>query len=137
MKPNDSIEKARLLAKASTADVYAWGAGHVLKLFHEHTPWHANEIAATKVAHDALLPVPEVIDGLIEVSEREGIVFERVDGPTMTEYIEDHPDKVEYCAQQAAEIQARTHSTEAPELFPLIDVLDWSIHRTWRGLPSS
>jgi len=123
------IEKATLLAKASTADVYVWDAGHVLKLFHERTPWHANEVAATKVAHEARLPVPEVIDGLIEVGEQEGIVFERVDGPTMTEYIEDHPDKVEFCAQQAAELQARIHSIEVPELFPLLEILTWTIQQ--------
>jgi tRNA A-37 threonylcarbamoyl transferase component Bud32 len=127
MKSVDVIEKATLLASASTADVYAWGAGHVLKLFHERTPWHANEVSATRIAHEACLPVPEVIDGLIEVGEQEGIVFERVDGPTMTEYIEDHPDKVEYCAQQAAQLHARIHSTKAADLPPLAEVLTWSI----------
>jgi tRNA A-37 threonylcarbamoyl transferase component Bud32 len=129
MESPDSIEKAPLIAKASTADVYVWGTGHVLKLFHERTPWHANEVAATRVAHEARLPIPEVIDGLIEVDEREGIVFERVDGPTMTEYIEDHPDKVEICAQQAAELHARIHSTQVTELAPLIDILSWSIQQ--------
>jgi len=73
MKFPDSIEKATLIAKASTADVYAWGVGHVLKRFHERTPWHANEVAATRVAHEAHLSVPEVIDGLIEIDGREGI----------------------------------------------------------------
>lgn len=129
MKSTDSIEKTTLLASGSTADVYAWGVGHVLKLFKERTPWHANEVTATRVAHEARLSVPQVIDGLIEVREREGIVFERVDGCTMTEYIEDHPDKVEYCAQQAAELHARIHSTEVPELYPLIEVLTWSIQQ--------
>jgi tRNA A-37 threonylcarbamoyl transferase component Bud32 len=99
------------------------------EFFLERIPWHANEVAATRVAYKASLPVPEVIDGLIEVDEREGIVFERVDGPTMTEYLEDHPDKVECCAQQAAELHARIHSTEDIELPPLIEILTWSIHQ--------
>ncbi len=129
MESIDSIEKASLLAKGATADVYAWGIGHVLKLFPERDPWHANEVAATRVAHKASLPVPEVIDGLIEVGEREGIVFKRVDGPTMTEYLEDHPNEVEYCAQQAAELHARIHSTEVTELPLLIELLTWSIHQ--------
>jgi aminoglycoside phosphotransferase (APT) family kinase protein len=129
MKSPDSVEKTTLLARASTADVYAWSDGRVLKLFHERTPWHANEVTATRVAHEARLPVPEVIGGLIEVGEREGIVFEWIDGPTMTEYIEDHPDKVEDCAQQAAELQARIHAIEVTELPPLIDLLSWSIQQ--------
>jgi tRNA A-37 threonylcarbamoyl transferase component Bud32 len=129
MKFAGSIDNATLLAKASTADVYAWGAARVLKLFHDRTPWHANEVTATRVARAAGFPVPEVIEGLIKVSEREGIVFERVDGPTMTEYIEDHPDQVEYCAQQAAELHARIHSTQVPDLFPLMEILTWTIQQ--------
>jgi len=122
-----STGNAMLLAKGTTADVYAWGEGRVLKLFTERTPWHANEVAATRAAHKARLPVPEVMDGLIEVGQREGIVFERVDGPIMTEYLQDHPDQVEDCARQAAELQARIHATEASELPPLIEILHWSI----------
>jgi hypothetical protein len=53
-----SAENATLLAKGATADVYAWGEGRVLKLFTERTPWHANEISATRAAHKAHLPVP-------------------------------------------------------------------------------
>lgn len=34
----DSIEKETPLVQASTAEVYTWGVGHVLKLFHELTP---------------------------------------------------------------------------------------------------
>jgi tRNA A-37 threonylcarbamoyl transferase component Bud32 len=129
VKSVDPLAKATLLAKASTADVYAWGDGQVLKLFHERTPWHANEVAATRFVHEVGLPVPEVIDGLIEVGEREGIVFERVDGPVMTEYIEKHTDKVEICAQQTAELHVQIHSTEATDLSPLVDVLAWSIQQ--------
>ena len=125
----DSIEEATLLATGATADVYHWGASHVLKLFKERTPWHANEVVATRAARKSNLPVPEVIDGLIEVGEREGIVFERVDGPTMTEYLQGHPDKVETCARLAAELHARIHLTENSDLPPLTDLLTWSIQQ--------
>jgi hypothetical protein len=40
MESNNSIEQATLLAKGATADVYARGVGHVLKLFRERLPWH-------------------------------------------------------------------------------------------------
>jgi tRNA A-37 threonylcarbamoyl transferase component Bud32 len=129
MEYPDSNEKALLLARASTADVYTWGNGHVLKLFHERTPWHANEMAATSVAYEAHLPVPEVIEGLIEAGEREGIIFERIDGPVMTMYIEDHPDQVEQCAKQVAELHARIHSTAVSELPPLTELLAWSVQQ--------
>lgn len=127
MESIGSIEKASLLAKGATADVYAWGIDHVLKLFLEHDPWHANEVAATRIAHKANLPVPEVIEGLIEVDQQEGIVLERIYGPTMTEYLKDHPGKAEGCARQAAELQARIHSTKVTEIQPLVEILTWSV----------
>ena len=45
-----------------------------------------------KEAAATSLPVPAVIEGLIEVEDREGIVSERVNGPAMARYLEDHPD---------------------------------------------
>ena len=124
---SDLVKSATPLAKGATAGVYAWGEGRVLKLFTERTPWHANEVAATRAAQEAGLPVPALIDGLIEVDQREGILFERVYGPTMTEYLQDHPDQVEDYAWKAAELQARIHSAEVTELPPLIEILKWTI----------
>jgi tRNA A-37 threonylcarbamoyl transferase component Bud32 len=130
MESFGSIEKASLIAKGTTADIYDWGPSHVLKLFLERIPWHANEVAASKIAHKASLPVPEVIDGLIEVSQREGIVLERVDGPTMTEYLKEYPEKTEHCAIQAAELQERIHSSKVTDLPSLVEILAWSINQT-------
>jgi tRNA A-37 threonylcarbamoyl transferase component Bud32 len=124
---SDLTENATLLARGATADVYAWGEGRVLKLFTERIPWHANEVVATRAAHEARLPVPEVMDGLIEVGQREGIVFEQVDGPTMTDYLQDHPDRVEDYARQAAELQARIHAIEVADLPPLVEILRLTI----------
>jgi tRNA A-37 threonylcarbamoyl transferase component Bud32 len=125
-------ENATQLAQGTTADVYAWGDGRVLKLFHERVPIHANEVAATRVAHEAGLPVPAVLSELIEVNQREGIVFERIEGSTLLDYLSDLPEgestsTVEDWAQQAAELHARIHSTEVSGLPPLVEILHWSI----------
>jgi aminoglycoside phosphotransferase (APT) family kinase protein len=129
-----SLGSAVLLAKGSTADVYAWEEGRALKLFHERVPWHANEVAATRAAHEAGLPVPAVVEGLIEVDGREGIVFERLEGPTLTEVLQEQPEgrspsDVEDCARQAAELHAQIHSTEVPGLPALAEILHWSIQQ--------
>jgi hypothetical protein len=63
VESSGSINKTTLLAQGSTADIYAWKERKVLKLFREHTPWHANEVAATKTAYNFGLPVPEVFRG--------------------------------------------------------------------------
>jgi tRNA A-37 threonylcarbamoyl transferase component Bud32 len=129
---SESIENATLLACGATADVYDWGNGRVLKLFHERVPIHANEVSATRVAHQAGLPVPAVLSALIEVGEREGIIFERIEGPTMTEYLNDQLERgaasdVEACARRAAELHAQLHSTKGSDLPSLVEILHWSI----------
>jgi tRNA A-37 threonylcarbamoyl transferase component Bud32 len=125
-------ENATRLARGATADVYAWGDGRILKLFHERVPIHANEISATRVAHEAGLPVPAVLSELIEVDQREGIVFERIEGPTLLDYLNDQPEDgsastVEDWARQTADLHARIHSTEVSDLPSLAEILHWSI----------
>ena len=64
------------LAIGATAELLAWKDGHVLKLFRERSPYHGHGLAATRAASATGLPVPMVVDGLIEVEDREGVVFE-------------------------------------------------------------
>ena len=128
----ESIDNATRLAWGATADVYAWGDGRVLKLFHDRIPIHALEVSATRLAHDAGLPVPAVLSDLIEVDQREGIVFERIEGPTLLEYLQDQPEggsttTVRDYARQAAELHAQIHSTRVSGLPPLVEILHWSI----------
>ena len=128
MESIDSNQKLSLLAKGATADIYVWGIGHVLKLFRERNPSsHENEVVATRVAHKANLSAPKVIEGLIKVDKKEGIVLERVDGPTMAEYLIDNPGKAESCARKTAELQAQIHSTRVSDIQPLEEILTWSV----------
>ena len=86
------------LAVGATAEVYAWGEGCAPKLFNERVESHRLELLATRAAHLAGLPVPGVLgEELVEVEGREGIVFERVDGPTMAEHLEAHPEDLGAC----------------------------------------
>ena len=96
------------LAISVSASVYEWKDGQVLKLFHQKSPFNANELAAINAA-SAYLPVPVVIDGMIEVDGREGIVLERIDGPTMAEYVMNRPGSEIECATQMADLHAEMH----------------------------
>ncbi len=72
-----SLETAILVGKGFCADVYAWGEGRVLKLFHGRAS-HAQaqrEYTATRAVHAAGLPAPDAFE-VIEVEGRVGIVFE-------------------------------------------------------------
>jgi tRNA A-37 threonylcarbamoyl transferase component Bud32 len=117
------------LAVGATAEVLAWKDGRVLKLFRKREPFHGHELAATRAASAAGLPVPAVIGGLVEVGDREGIVFERVDGPTMTGYVEDHPDLAVECAGRMADLHAEIHRREVSDIVELRQILVWAIDR--------
>ncbi len=117
------------IASGATAEVLAWKDGQILKLFRERSPYHVHELAATRAAFAAGLRVPAVIDGLIEVEDREGIVFERVNGPTMARYLEDHPNSAIECASQMADLHVEIHQREVSDILELGEVLAWAIDR--------
>ena len=118
-----------VLASGATADVVTWGEGQVLKLFREKAPYHAREVAAATAAHRVGVLAPAVTHGLIEVDGREGIVFERVDGPTMTQYVDGDPERAFRCGEQMAAFHAAMHGRAVSGIVDVKDVLAWGINR--------
>jgi len=110
------------IALGAQADVFAWEDGKVLKLFKEpdasipgiDLTAHASELSANRVASALGLPVPAVIGGLVEVGGREGMIMERIDGPTMGQYLADHPKEDTRCASLLADLHLQMHQKEVP-----------------------
>ena len=112
-----TTKKGPMVARGRTAEIFTWGDNQVLKLF---LGWYPtadaeHEARLTRVVHEAGLPVPAV-EGIVEVDGRPGIVFERVDGPSMLGELTTKPWKLLWFARLLAELQAGMHSLEAPEL---------------------
>ena len=85
------VRLGQLIGRGRCAEVFAWEDGRVLKLFHESMSGMAErELEATRIAHEAGLPVPAP-DGIVEVDHRSGIVLERVDGPSLEEWMLSRP----------------------------------------------
>src|SRR6478752_2749091 len=100
---------AAIIGRGFTADVYAWGDGRVLKLFHPGAPDRPErEYRVTRAVHAAGLPAPAVYE-LVEVDGRAGIVFERVDGPSLFEYVQARPWKLWWAIRRLAELHAQIH----------------------------
>jgi hypothetical protein len=76
-----------LVGKGYSSDVYAWGEGRVLKLFHTRDGRERaeREYAATRAIHAAGLPVPAAHEQ-VEVEGRYGIVCERIDGVSLFDF---------------------------------------------------
>jgi len=111
------MEKGPMIARGRTAEVFAWGDKQVLKLFLEGWPpgYAEREARSTQAVHDAGLPAPAV-EGVVEVDGRPGIVFERVEGPSMLKVLTTKPWKVVKLTRLLAELHAAMHSCEVPEL---------------------
>ncbi|MEE9592571.1 MAG: aminoglycoside phosphotransferase family protein [Thermoplasmata archaeon] len=108
-----------------TAEVLAWGDDLVLKLFYEGYParWAEAEALATRSVQREGLPVPRV-EGVTEVDGRSGIIFQRVDGPSMLAYVSRPPWPVTRMAHVLADLHARMHALRLPELPPLQSALE-------------
>lgn len=124
------MSKGPLIGAGRTAEVFAWGEDRALKLFFEGFPPDAieGEAAKTRAVHAAGLPVPAV-DAVIEVDGRRGIIFERVEGPSMLAAIHARPGSLLSTAARLADLHAQMHGLDAPDLPALRPRLEWAIRR--------
>jgi uncharacterized protein (TIGR02172 family) len=110
-----------LIGKGYTAEVYAWGEGRVLKLFHT---WYAHERAerefrAARAVHAAGLPAPAAYE-LVEIAGRTGIVFERLEGRSLFARLQARPWTLFAAVRRFAELHARIHRCDAPDDLPTL-----------------
>jgi aminoglycoside phosphotransferase (APT) family kinase protein len=98
-----------------SSEVFAWGEGRVLKLFHKGVPASKveQEFKAVQALHAAGLPVPATYERLA-VQDRLGIVFERVPGRSMYARVQAKPWTLFRAARQLADLHAQIHSHAGP-----------------------
>jgi len=83
----DKRTKGERIGAGASCEVFSWGTDRVLKLFRPQYQF-AVEIEAerTRAAHACGVPSPEVFE-IVEVDGRRGIVFSRVEGPTLMSHV--------------------------------------------------
>jgi uncharacterized protein (TIGR02172 family) len=116
----EALKSNQLLAEGRTAQIYAWEDGWVLKLFHGWMPRRAVETEAwiAGLAADKGFGAPRVRE-VVEIGDRLGLVYQRLDGPSLLNRIGAHPWKMPAYARLLANLQAEMHARSAPELPPL------------------
>jgi len=117
------------IAIGRTAEIYAWQEGQVLKLFHNWFSLNAIDYEARvgRAVHNLGLPVPAVLGEIIQVNERNGLVYERVNGIPMLQLFLSKPWRVVKYARLLAKLQAKMHSNPAPGLPSQRERLTWKI----------
>lgn len=73
----------------------------------------AGEAACTSAVHALGLPVPAVY-GTLDVDGRHGIIFERVDGPDLAEWVRRRPWRVFAAGRRMARLHADMHARSVP-----------------------
>jgi hypothetical protein len=105
------LQHEKMIARGRTAEVYAWQDGQVLKLFFDWCPsdWVEYEATAGRIVSKLAIPTPKMIDS-VQIHGRQGIIYERADGPTMLSFLINHPWQVASLGRQLAELQTCIHA---------------------------
>jgi Ser/Thr protein kinase RdoA (MazF antagonist) len=105
------------IAQGRTAEIYAWKEGQVLKLFYDWMSASGVEYEArvARSVHASGLPVPAVGE-IVILQGHHGLVYERVDGPSMLQVFKTRPWKVFHFARLLAELHATMHTQKIPDL---------------------
>jgi len=100
-----------------TAEVYAWGDHEILKLYLANMPpeWVYHEARIGHIVAEAGLHAPAIGD-TVEVGGRLGILYERIDGPSMLDALAHQPWRLFRLARQFAQVHATMHGCVRPEL---------------------
>lgn len=106
------------LAEGRVARVYPWEEGTVLKLAREWVPheWIAHEFRITAIVHAAGVPTPKP-HALIEHAGAAGIIYDRLEGPTMLDRIGTAPQRAGKLGRMLGKLHADIHARQgAPDL---------------------
>ncbi|WML44279.1 aminoglycoside phosphotransferase family protein [Neobacillus sp. PS3-40] len=99
------MEKGKLIGQGRTSEVFEWGADKVLKLFRSDFPKIAieNEYKTSLNINVHLNLTPKVYK-IVEIDDRTGIIYQRVNGITMMEKVAFKPWSVKSEAKKLAEL---------------------------------
>jgi uncharacterized protein (TIGR02172 family) len=104
------------IAFGRTAEIYAWKEGQVLKLFFDWFPTEAIEYEAQVAQRVYASGIPSPKPGeLLTLAGRRGLVYERLDGPTMLNIFEKQPWQVKTLARRFAELHVEMHAITTTE----------------------
>jgi hypothetical protein len=122
------IPSERPIAFGRTAEIYAWGEGRILKLYHDwvRPNWIEEEGEATRAVHAAGLPVPWCGETL-QVNGRVGIVFERVTGISMLQAFNQTPHQLFGLLTLLARLHVDMHQKSVAGLRDGHNSMRWSL----------
>jgi uncharacterized protein (TIGR02172 family) len=124
-----SLPDGKPIAFGRTAEIYAWEPGTILKLFYDWFPVAAvqREARLSQQVYQSGLPIPRPGDVLV-LNDRLGMIYERVQGPSLFEMLQRKPLHVVRWAVLFARLQKKMHKISIPGMPSLRDRLEEKIH---------
>ena len=115
----DSKTLGARLAVGGTAEIFALDADRVLKLYWGGASPDAPEREAerARAAHVAGAPSPAVLE-VLAADDRFGVMFERVQGPSMLEAMAEDPTRAQAFVCDLARLHAELHALAGAGLPP-------------------
>lgn len=103
------------IAVGRTAEIYAYEDEKVLKLFFPTVPrsWIEKEIDTGRHIQATQLPVPKVYER-VELDDRVGVVYERIEGPSLLNELARKPWNTVRYARLLANLHVQVHEVNAP-----------------------
>jgi Ser/Thr protein kinase RdoA (MazF antagonist) len=98
------------VAEGRTAEIYPWGETHILKLYRAWCPpdWVEYEARIAASVHKAGIPSPAAGE-IVDVDGRRGLVYERIEGPSMLQEMNARPWTFLNHARSLADLHVKIH----------------------------
>lgn len=105
------------LGQGRQAEVFEYGDRKALKLFYPGTPLHVveHERNVSRVINEFDLPTARTYE-LVQYQGRDGIVYERVEGPTLLKVLLADASKMAWVGELSAELHAQMHACRSDRL---------------------
>lgn len=123
------MPKGQLIGQGRLAEVFGWDDGQVVKLMRSPGAQGEADYEAriARIVDTAKLAAPAFY-GQVTVDGRPGLIYERVDGPTLLTELGKRPWRLVWGARQLAVLHAQMHNVTAPGLPTMRKQLDRNIN---------
>ena len=120
--------KGEMLGRGRTAEIFAWGEGKAIKVFHLDVPLGVIELEFSKsrAINRAGIPSAHVFE-IVQVEGKPAIICERIVGETALQRFVSSPGSMLSCVKAGAELHARIHKYQVMELPPFAPELEKAI----------
>ncbi|WP_282941344.1 aminoglycoside phosphotransferase family protein [Paenibacillus sp. RC67] len=111
------MEIGQKLGQGRQAEVFGYDKAQIIKLFYPNTPLYIieHEYKIASVVQDSGLPVAKAFE-IITVGGRTGIVYEKLEGPTLLQVLLSDISKAAWIGEVSARLHAKVHQSHSDSL---------------------